>query len=123
VKWLGALLLVAAAAAFAGCSSRAADERHARAQLVTRLETAVLTLARRQAAAGAFKGPVLRSRCDVRRGTNPADLTSPGGRYRCIAITFETKFNYVGQEYLATVDWRRGRFTVYRYKIPLFYGV
>ncbi len=91
--------------------------------LVKRLEAAVTAKARRQAAAGEFKGPVLRTRCAARFGSNPKDLTSPGARYRCIAITYETRLNYIGQEYLATVNWRRGTFTFYRYKIPLFYGV
>jgi hypothetical protein len=107
----------------AGCASRAADERRAREQLVKRLEASVTATARRQAAAGQFKGPVLRTRCGPRRGTNPDDLASPGGRYRCVAITYETKLNYIAQEYLATVDWRRRTFSFYRYKIPLFYGV
>ena len=116
-----AVLLIALP--LAGCASRAADERRSRVQLVKRLERAVTVTARRQAAAGEFKGPVLRARCQPRVGSNPDDLTSPGARYRCLAVTYESKLSYIAQEYLATVDWRHRTFTFYRYKIPLFYGV
>jgi hypothetical protein len=118
-----ALAVLLIALPLAGCASRAADERRDRAQLVRRLERAVMATAGHQAAAGEFKGPVLRTRCQPRHGSNPDDLASPGARYRCFAITYETKLSYIGQEYLALVNWRRGTFTFYRYKIPLFYGV
>jgi hypothetical protein len=121
VKWLAALLL-AAAGVLAGCASRAADERRSRTDLVRRLETAVNQRARAQAAAGVFQGPVLRTECSPRVGTNQDDLTATRGRYRCLAITFETKQNYSAQPYLATVDYGRRTFHFHRYKIPLYLG-
>jgi hypothetical protein len=122
VRRLAAALLLVAIA-LAGCASRAADERRARADLIKRLEAAVTAKARMQAAAGEFKGPVLRTRCRPRFGTDPDDLTSPGGRYVCVAVTFVTRLSYTGQEYLATVEWRHATFRFFRYKIPLYYGV
>ena len=107
----------------AGCASRAADERRARADLVKRLEAAITARARMQAAAGVFKGPVLRTRCDPALGTDQTDLTELAGRYRCIAITYETRFNYTGEIYLAMVDYRHRTFRFRRYKIPLYLGV
>jgi hypothetical protein len=122
VKRLAAALLVLAIPV-AGCASRAADDRRARAALIKRLERAVTRTARAEAAAGEFKGPVRRTHCQARYGTDPADLTSPGGRYVCVAVTFQTQLSYTGQEYLATVDWRHRTFRFFRYKIPLYYGV
>jgi hypothetical protein len=118
-----AILLLLAAVALTGCASRAADERRARAALVKRLEAAVTARARAQVAAGVFQGPVIRTECAPRVGTNQTDLTARRGRYRCLAITFETKQNYSAQPYLATVNYRRGTFKFHRYKIPLYLGV
>lgn len=123
MAWRLAIVMLLGALPISGCASRAADDRRDRARLVKRLEAAVTATARRQAAAGQFRGPVLRTRCGPRVGTRPSDLTSPGGRYRCFAVTYRSKLSYTGQEYLATVDWRRGTFSFYRYRLPLFYGV
>jgi hypothetical protein len=94
----------------------------ARRALAAELAAAVETDARRRVQSGEFDNPVEDVTCRRyprgARGEDPAtDLSSPTGRYACLAVTAElpdTEVNTpgsIGYPYRALVDFPSGRFT------------
>ena len=82
-----------------------------RAKLVDRTEAAVGADARRLVDEGTLPGPILSTRCEP---TQPREKTAKVRRYRCIAVTNDTRANYSGHDYSAVIDFGRDRFTFER---------
>ncbi len=82
-----------------------------RAALVDRAKAAVGADARRLVAQGKLAGPVLTTRCEP---TDPREKQKKVRRYSCIAVTNDTRANYAGQKYDATIDFGRSRFSFRR---------
>jgi hypothetical protein len=82
-----------------------------RAKLVDRAEAAVGADARRRVEEGTWRGPILSTRCEP---TQPREKQKPVRQYRCIAVTNDTRANYSGHDYDATIDFDRDRFSFER---------
>src|SRR3954454_2292116 len=70
------------------------SERSHRRQLVHLLERRITVYARDKVATHELDGPILRTRCNPFEDLQQDDLNVHRGRYSCVAITRETRFNY-----------------------------
>jgi hypothetical protein len=82
-----------------------------RAALVDRTEAAIGADAKRLVAEGKLAGPILTTRCEP---ADPREKNARVRRYSCIAVTNDTRANYAGQRYDATIDFGRSRFSFRR---------
>jgi hypothetical protein len=99
----------------------AAEKLAARATLLTTVEAAILTNARRRIAAGELKGEVVRVECGplVRTPGRPPDhevLSRPVGRYDCVAVQQDVvrsgqKVGLFGHPFVAALTFARGTYT------------
>ena len=99
------------------------SERAHRRALVHELESRVTRYARSKVATHELPGPILHTRCLPFDVLNQNDLRVHRGRYSCVAITNENKFNYSGHTFIGLIDYDSGRIRFYRTGIPSYLGI
>jgi hypothetical protein len=82
-----------------------------RAALVNRAKAAVGADARRLVEDGKLAGPIITTRCEP---TDPREKQKKVRTYSCIAVTNDTRADYAGQRYDATIDFGRSRYSFKR---------
>jgi hypothetical protein len=98
-------------------------ERAHRTVLVHRLEQRITAYAREKVGTHELAGPILHTRCLPFEDLDQDDLRLARGRYSCVAITRETRFNYSGHIFIGLIDYGSGRMRFYRTGIPSYLGI
>jgi hypothetical protein len=98
-------------------------ERAHRRVLVRRLESRVTVYAREKVGTHELDGPILRTKCLPFDVLDQDDLRVHRGRYSCVAVTEENRFNYSGHTFIGLIDYGSGRIRFYRTGIPSYLGI